>query len=244
MEPIRPAVDAFVLDPLEERVLTSRNFVAAQSAAGNDPRRSASRHSTRLLAVVRPFWRYRCATSVRFHTFLRFSKSHLYTPNLILGCALVEEIPLMRFMCVQHPVAIVGIVLVPSFLSGCAGGGMTPGGAIPSSQTAVRGVRHATVGLGPVVRTAKGGGVFGWAINEIGADGVLAEALNPRGSEVVSYIETFDQTTGKITKIVAKQRSSKAMTSSSPPASSPTTSASLTTSGNPIQEALESTSAI
>jgi hypothetical protein len=58
------------------------------------------------------------------------------------------------------------------------------------------------LGLGPVVTSADGGQIFGWAIDEHGTGGVLAEAIMG-----FSAVETFDQTTGKITKIVAKQQS-------------------------------------
>jgi hypothetical protein len=66
-------------------------------------------------------------------------------------------------------------------------------------------IRHA--GLGPIVRSGLGGQIFGWDINENGTDGFLAESTSTQKYQDVSAIETFDQTTGKITKIVSKQRS-------------------------------------
>jgi hypothetical protein len=61
--------------------------------------------------------------------------------------------------------------------------------------------------LGPVVRSALGGQIFGWDINENGNDGVLSEAVASGEYQAVSAVETFDQTTGKITKIVTEQHS-------------------------------------
>lgn len=106
----------------------------------------------------------------------------------------------MGFVTIRHRVAFGAIVSVAAF-SGCSTSGMTPGGALSLSQ-AVRGAHHAT--LGPVIRTANGGSVTGWAIDENGSDGVLSEAV-PKGSGYVSYVETFDQTTDKITKTVKTQ---------------------------------------
>jgi hypothetical protein len=68
--------------------------------------------------------------------------------------------------------------------------------------------RRRPVGLGPVVRSKLGGQIFGWDINESGTDGVLAESVLNQPSGFTSAVETFDQTTGKVTKVVAKQHSS------------------------------------
>jgi hypothetical protein len=63
------------------------------------------------------------------------------------------------------------------------------------------------VGLGPVVRDALGGQIFGWGINEGGSDGVLTESVTTKQYASISAVETFDQTTGQITKMVAEQKS-------------------------------------
>jgi hypothetical protein len=60
-------------------------------------------------------------------------------------------------------------------------------------------------GPGPIVTSKFGGTIFGWAIDENGADGILTEVTPPSGSPFTSVVETFDQTTGKITKVVRKQ---------------------------------------
>ncbi|MGA8099998.1 MAG: CRISPR-associated endonuclease Cas1 [Candidatus Cybelea sp.] len=66
MEPIRPAVDAFVLDLLEERVLTSRDFVELPNGVCRV--RSPLTHD---LAVTLPRWRQLVAPVVG-HLALRF----------------------------------------------------------------------------------------------------------------------------------------------------------------------------
>jgi hypothetical protein len=62
------------------------------------------------------------------------------------------------------------------------------------------------VGPGVIVSSKFGGPIYGWAINENGTDGFFTEAPMD-GYTLISTIETFDQTTGKITKVVARQRS-------------------------------------
>ena len=61
MEPIRPAVDAFVLDLLEERVLTSRDFVALPNGVCRV--RAPLTHD---LAVTLPRWRQLVAPVVAY----------------------------------------------------------------------------------------------------------------------------------------------------------------------------------
>ena len=82
-----------------------------------------------------------------------------------------------------------------------------PGISSAQAATTHATVRRHTVGLGPVVKSALGGQIFGWDMNENGNDGVLTESENTRRDSALSAVETFDQTTGKITKIVAKQHS-------------------------------------
>jgi hypothetical protein len=61
------------------------------------------------------------------------------------------------------------------------------------------------VGLGAVLTTQDGGQIFGFDIDQNGSDGVLASAqtIDDQGDVLVS-METFDQDTGKITKVFAK----------------------------------------
>jgi hypothetical protein len=90
--------------------------------------------------------------------------------------------------------------LLPLILLGmvsCSAGYGSPGavaqtGAPPGAERAVE--------PSVVVRSKFGLQIFGWAIDENGTDGMLTEA-----DTHVSYLETFDQTTGKITKVVAKE---------------------------------------
>ena len=64
--------------------------------------------------------------------------------------------------------------------------------------------RAHTVGLGTVLSTSDGGTIFGWDINQSGNDGVLTTATDVGVGKVKVSVETFDQTTGKITKTFAK----------------------------------------
>ena len=84
-----------------------------------------------------------------------------------------------------------GLVLAISALSACAssGGGNS---SLPPGRAAglVRGT-----GLGPVLTTSDGGEIFGFDIDQNGDDGMLASASR---SEI--SVQTFDTTSGKITK--------------------------------------------
>ena len=55
-----------------------------------------------------------------------------------------------------------------------------------------------------VVHTKFGGGILGFDIDQNGSEGVLAEAQLLSNGNVLSAVETFDQKTGKIIKVVAK----------------------------------------
>lgn len=62
------------------------------------------------------------------------------------------------------------------------------------------------VGLGPaVVHTALGGFILGYDIQQNGSEGLLAEALTLANGKNDVAVETFDQKTGKILKIVTQQ---------------------------------------
>jgi len=59
------------------------------------------------------------------------------------------------------------------------------------------------IGPGKVIVTSEfGGEIFGWDIDQNGTEGVLAEALV--GGSNLAAVETFDQATGKILKVVQK----------------------------------------
>lgn len=67
------------------------------------------------------------------------------------------------------------------------------------------GGRLAVIGssIGKVLRTADGGQVFGFDVDHNGTDGILAsaETISPQG-QVLASVETFDQSTVKITKVI------------------------------------------
>ncbi|HEY5095004.1 MAG TPA: hypothetical protein VII69_07820 [Candidatus Eremiobacteraceae bacterium] len=64
----------------------------------------------------------------------------------------------------------------------------------------------AAPGLGPVVTTEDGGQIFGFDIDAHGNDGVLSSSQDMPNGDVLSSVETFNQTTGKIVKKVLVRR--------------------------------------
>ncbi len=92
-------------------------------------------------------------------------------------------------------------IALAAFLSSC-GGGASVAPAVPLGVGA-RGVTNAGT-LGPVVSSAFGGEIYGWDIDQTGSDGFLTETLLKHSGPVVNGIETFDETTGRITKVVRK----------------------------------------
>ena len=66
-------------------------------------------------------------------------------------------------------------------------------------------VHPGQVGLGKVLTTKDGGQIYGFDINQVGDDGVLASAQDSGGNgDFRVSVETFDQNTGKITRSFAK----------------------------------------
>jgi hypothetical protein len=86
-------------------------------------------------------------------------------------------------------------------LSACGGSLPAQSPVAPVVQGAAN-VHRAAGALGPVVTSQFGGEIFGWDMNQNGNDGVLTETV--LGSTTINAIETFDETTGKITKVVQK----------------------------------------
>ena len=66
-------------------------------------------------------------------------------------------------------------------------------------------IRQQTGNLGPVVQSTFGGQIFGWDIDQNGNDGVLTETAFESNGSFINAIETFDESTGKIIKVVQKQ---------------------------------------
>jgi len=96
-----------------------------------------------------------------------------------------------------------------SLVAACALG--LPAGAAAQSVQATQPAEGKPVErLGPVsVHTAFGGFILGYDVDESGTQGVLAEALTlPNGTHTVA-VETFDQATGKILKVVVKEEATK-----------------------------------
>jgi hypothetical protein len=100
-----------------------------------------------------------------------------------------------RLRRVAQPAYLVALAIL---LSACGGPGLPPQ-PLPRPGADVH---RRTGALGPVVTSQFGGQIFGWDIDQNGNDGLLTETV--LGSQVTNAIETFDETTGKITKVVRK----------------------------------------
>ncbi|MGH8093991.1 MAG: hypothetical protein ACREIF_11040 [Chthoniobacterales bacterium] len=61
-----------------------------------------------------------------------------------------------------------------------------------------------TVPTGVIVHSEFGGQIFGFDIDQAGNEGVLCEAQDIQGGKVLAAIETFDQTTGAIIKVIKR----------------------------------------
>ena len=61
-----------------------------------------------------------------------------------------------------------------------------------------------TIGGKVVVHTMFGGQIFGFDIDQNGTEGVLSEAQTLANGQVLAAVETFDQKTGKILRVVTK----------------------------------------
>jgi hypothetical protein len=77
-------------------------------------------------------------------------------------------------------------------LCACAAGTTPAGGAVSLAHLVVS---RPGGSLGPVLTTSDGGQIFGFDIDENGNDGLLASAASAQIS-----VQTFDETTGKITR--------------------------------------------
>lgn len=89
-------------------------------------------------------------------------------------------------------------------LAGCSAGYSSP----PQAASALDFqplVRH-SYGIGPTVKPRLPGTILGYDINQHGNDGVFG---NYGTHSLLVSLETFDETTGKITKVVAKGNSAK-----------------------------------
>jgi DNA-binding beta-propeller fold protein YncE len=61
-----------------------------------------------------------------------------------------------------------------------------------------------TPGAGHIVHSKFGGQIFGFDIDQNGAEGVLSESQDLNNGNVLAAVETFDQKTGKILKVLVK----------------------------------------
>ncbi len=98
-----------------------------------------------------------------------------------------------------------------SSLSSCLAGAalfcLLPFGlsGVASPQTASNSQPTSTPGAGKVLVHSKfGGQIFGFDIDQNGSEGVLSESQDLSNGNVLAAVETFDQKTGKILKVIAK----------------------------------------
>ena len=89
------------------------------------------------------------------------------------------------------------------FAAACAGNGVT---SLPTGGSATFRAQPHTAGLGPVLSSALGGDVLGWDMDQTGNDGVLTEAVSARVGTTFG-VETFDEPSATITKVVSKSSS-------------------------------------
>lgn len=99
---------------------------------------------------------------------------------------------------IRTTIILVAFVLVPVIIVAQAASAQT------RAISQVVGATEHGVGLGNVLTSADGGQIFGFDINENegGTDGILTEAVTAQDGSVTSAVETFDLTTGQITKTV------------------------------------------
>ena len=78
------------------------------------------------------------------------------------------------------------------------------------AQAQTEGSRQTPIGPGKVVvHTALGGFILGYDVDQTGTEGLLSEALALGDGNADVAVETFDQKTGKIIKIIDEQKDSK-----------------------------------
>jgi len=78
-----------------------------------------------------------------------------------------------------------------------------------TQRTAAQAAQPAIGGTNTFVNTALGGFILGYDIDQTGNEGVLAESFALPGLKQNVAVETFDQKTGKIIKIVTEQMNTK-----------------------------------
>ena len=97
----------------------------------------------------------------------------------------------MHDKCMKRYLSVTAAAIAAVSLSACAG----TGGGVPIGPGALPAVHRGSGSLGPILSTSDGGEIFGFDIDQTGNDGVLASASYTKIS-----VQTFDETTGKITK--------------------------------------------
>jgi hypothetical protein len=120
--------------------------------------------------------------------------------NLRLLCRLSRR-PSLR----AGAVALMCLVWLGRPTQGVAQSSVDPLSSSPLSGNHLSGRARAAVGAGSTLVHSKfGGQIFGFDIDQNGSEGVLTEDKDIGGGNVLAAVETFDQATGKILKVVAQ----------------------------------------
>jgi len=109
----------------------------------------------------------------------------------------------------ERSAAVLSLLLLPALQSPSGAAANTAGAFVRSLGTASRTLpsdAKAHGSLGPVLTVGKGGTIFGFDIDQHGSDGLLAFE---NSSDNRAEVDTFDQTTAKITKRVATLKNSQ-----------------------------------
>jgi hypothetical protein len=94
-------------------------------------------------------------------------------------------------------------LLLVASLSACAGAGSQGTGA-PQVVSTLPAMRRQTAGPGPILGSKFGGSIYGWDMDQNGTDGLITETVLGGTGTVINVIETFDESTAQIVKVVRK----------------------------------------
>jgi hypothetical protein len=113
----------------------------------------------------------------------------------------------MKLPGLQRSLQRAAALALGASLAACAGSGNAFSGAASAFvPRATQGARPHAPGLGPVLSSKFGGGIFGWDMNQNGNDGFFTEYVTAQHGSFFAT-ETFDEPTATVTKVVRKSSS-------------------------------------
>lgn len=110
---------------------------------------------------------------------------------------------LSALLCLITAAILLGRFCLPAF-GGAAAQSSGGSASAPSVGQADASQPPPPVGPGFIVQDKFGGQIFGFDIDQNGTEGVLSEAQTLPSGNVLAAVETFDQNTGKILRVVIK----------------------------------------